>query len=162
VITLGATAAAYVRRRSLPTLALHAPEAAAARWRRGLRYIPAALALCAAVAVAVNGARREPATGFTQLWMLPMAAEGRSVQIGLANMESAPTGYRLELRVAGQRLQMWEQLELGPGATWSTTASLPEQGWAEAILYRQDAPDAIYRRVLLQSASSAEGKAPSP
>ncbi len=148
-LTLAACAIAQVRRGRRPRRALPGPGPGPG-WRNSLRYAPALLVLGSAFGVAVTGALNEPKAGFTQLWMLPVSAESRTVQLGVRNSESAPTGYRLELRVAGQRVEQWEQLRLAPGESWETRATLPEAGWAEAVLYREDAPEAVYRRTLLQ------------
>jgi hypothetical protein len=44
-------------------------------------------------------------------------------------------------------------IDLRPGESWTTTVKLPSQPLGaktvEALLYRLDAPDAVYRRVVL-------------
>lgn len=88
---------------------------------------------------------------FTQLWLLP-GDDTQAVRIGVRNLESTAVSYRLEL-FGATPIQEWPALELAPGQTWETTVELPqgagEAGTVEGVLYRNDAPTTMYRRVEL-------------
>lgn len=148
-----ATVVAWIRRRSTP-----------GSWRSHVVSLPTqrqslllALALFVAVGAVVAariGAAREPMTQVTQLWILPSSETGaNSVQLGVRNLESSTITYRLRLTDGGNVLQEWVGIDLKPGDTWEQTAALPAAlapgQRVQALLYRQDAPNAIYREVAL-------------
>ena len=119
----------------------------------------AMLALAALGAVAALGLARTPtplnrSQGYTVLWMLPAEdGPGNVVRIGVSSMESSMARYRLELRVSGQTVYEWPAISLAPGETWEGSIELlkeqAEPDLVEALLYRQDSSDQVYRHVTL-------------
>jgi len=121
----------------------------------------AALLVAAAVVVARDGAIQQRATGFTQLWVLPdSAAKADSVRLGVSNREPGQIGYRLLVTASGTIIGSWPRITLGPDEQWEATVALPTAQPAvatvEAVLYRLDAPETVYRRVLLRRDSQAK------
>lgn len=116
------------------------------------------LGLAALVVVAVVGLARTPMPprgiqGYTLLWILP-AGEGNpnAVRLGISNNEFALTEYSLRVLVDDQIAQEWPAIQLAPGQKWETTAVVPGKSSSvvEALLYRLDAPNDVYRRVTLR------------
>jgi len=102
-----------------------------------------------------DGAIQQRATGFTQLWVLPAsAAKEDSVRLGVSNHEPGRIGYRLLVTASGTIIGSWPHITLGPDEQWEATIALPTAQPAaatvEAALYRLDAPDTAYRRVLFR------------
>jgi len=148
-ITLAASAVAVARRRW--------PAPAAGRLRLGTfnRQAPLLLGMAALFAIAAwmaarAGAAAVPGTGYTQLWMLPAALDGRpAVRLGVRSAERRPLTYRLELRTDGGPLRAWEAISLQPGQQWETIEPLPAvspEGMVSAALYRSD-QSGVYRHV---------------
>ena len=122
----------------------------------------AALLVIGAVLIARDGAIQQRATGFTQLWVLPdSAAKEDSVRLGVSNREPGQIGYRLLVTASGTIIGSWPQITLGPDEQWEATVALPTAQPAsttvEAVLYRLDAPETAYRRVLCRRDSAAKG-----
>jgi hypothetical protein len=122
----------------------------------------AALLVASAVVIARDGAIQQRATGFTQLWVLPdSAARTDSVRLGVSNREPGQIGYRLLVTASGTIIGSWPRITLGPDEQWEATVALPTAQPAaatvEAVLYRLDAPETIYRRVLFHRDSQAKG-----
>jgi hypothetical protein len=129
--------------------------------REGLLFGLAA----AVVIMAVQGARvealRSESTSFTQLWLLPaQQADPAAVQIGIKSIETVTTRYRLRLEVGGRVLHEWRSIALQPNEQWEETIALPADQRAsekvEALLYRLDAPDVVYRRGVLWPGQATE------
>jgi hypothetical protein len=102
--------------------------------------------------VAVTGVESQPSDGFTQLWLLPDPQGAENVvRLGLQNREAAKTSYRLEVLADGFAIAEWSPIELDPDEQWEVSTSLLDDhsgsALVEAILYRTDAPDTVYRRV---------------
>jgi Protein of unknown function (DUF1616) len=121
----------------------------------------AALLVAGAVVIARDGAIQQRATGFTQLWVLPdSAAKADSVRLGVSNREPGQIGYRLLVTASGTIIGSWPRITLGPDEQWEATVALPTAQPAvvtvEAVLYRLDAPETVYRRVLLHRDSQAK------
>jgi uncharacterized membrane protein len=115
----------------------------------------ATLLVVSALLIARDGAIRQRATGFTQLWVLPdRAAQADSVRLGVSNRESDDVGYRLLVTASGTIIGSWPRITLSPDEQWETTVALPTAlpvaTTVEAVLYRLDAPETTYRRVLFR------------
>ena len=93
--------------------------------------------------------RDEP--GFTQLWAVPVEGSPLLVDLGIRNMEGGPMRFRLQVRHGGQLIDNRPLIVLEDEQTWQTTLRLSpaRTGPIEALLYRLDQPDQVYRRVLL-------------
>ena len=119
----------------------------------------AALLVVGALVIARDGAMQQRATGFTQLWVLPdNAAKEESVRLGVSNRESGQIGYRLLVTASGTIIGSWPRITLGPDEQWETSVALPiaqpASATVEAVLYRLDAPETAYRRVLFRRDST--------
>jgi uncharacterized membrane protein len=119
----------------------------------------AVLLVVGALVIARDGAMQQRATGFTQLWVLPdNAAKEDSVRLGVSNRESGQIGYRLLVTASGTIIGSWPRITLGPDEQWETSVALPTAQPAaatvEAVLYRLDAPETAYRRVLFRRDST--------
>jgi uncharacterized membrane protein len=101
-----------------------------------------------AAAIALQAALQPRTTSFTQLWMLP---EDQRVRVGLFNMESASTSYRVQLILNDTTLVAeWSGIELDRGQSWETSMAVPAvERPLEARLIRVDQPAVVYRRVSL-------------
>jgi uncharacterized membrane protein len=153
VITVVASGIAFVRRDHLSIVNVNNCSLRLSI-RDGLLFGFAAVI----VFVAMQGARvealRSQSSNITQLWLLPVQQSDRAaVQIGVKSIESIPARYKLRLVVGGRVLYEWTSIALQPNEQWEQTIALPpDQGAAgrvEAILYRLDAPDVVYRRGVL-------------
>lgn len=120
----------------------------------------AALIIFGAVEVSRSGINSE-ATAFTQLWMLPASETNQSmVKLGVSSGELTTTSYRVQLQAGNTVLKEWPSIELKPGEKWEATTDLSasvvnniqiQSDKVEAVLYRLDAPQTVYRRVTLWS-----------
>jgi uncharacterized membrane protein len=116
------------------------------------------LSLAGLVVVTTLGIARIPAPaqeaqGYSLLWMLPDQGRRQVVRIGISSQEFAVARYRLQIKQDGRIVQEWTPLELKPGTQWDTTVRLPAQrpgSHTEALLYRLDAPNTVYRRVMVR------------
>jgi uncharacterized membrane protein len=146
-ITLVASVAAAARRlRSAPGNSQTTIELGS---RQLVLLSLAAAIACGAILVARSGAiQHERASAFTQLWLLP-AADANSVRVGVRSHEPATTSYRVQLTLNGAVVQEWPAIELESGGQWEMTETLPAMqpdDVVEALLYRTDAPNTVYRR----------------
>lgn len=152
-VTLGASLVALLRRRDYLTVD-------PGRWNAGLHvhqvllFGLAALVVVGAMVVARIGALRQHTPAFTQLWILSAdETDQGAVRVGVRSMESPAKRYRLQVDVSGRVAREWPLIELEPGQTWETTVVLPtehsEAETVEAVLYRLNAPEEAYRRVVL-------------
>lgn len=149
--TIGAACVAMLRRRQDQAIPMVRPALGV---RQGLLFGLALAVVGAALAVALLGALRQPTQGFTQLWILPgEGADQDTVQLGVRNMETSEVSYRVELRIGEKVVGDWALVELQPGEEWKIEFVLPQRQsdieMVEAVLYREDSPDTIYRRVTL-------------
>lgn len=91
--------------------------------------------------------------GYTALWLLPSASgDQQSVLLGISSSEFATTRYRLQIEMNRRLIQEWPSIELGTGQRWEQQVELPAElpdGMVEAVLYRLDAPEVVYRRATL-------------
>lgn len=121
----------------------------------------AGLVFIAAVQVARLGALQQPVAGFTQLWLLPDdKMNPQAIRMGVNNMENVPMHYRLCLQIDAQPVGACTAIDLAVDERWETTAALPQSSeqarTVEAMLYRTDAPETVYRRVALWLDDQAE------
>jgi hypothetical protein len=160
-LTLVASLIALLRRRRQPASVAAQPLLLSGFRRAGLTrtqggLLGLALVLVAgSVLIARDGAIQQRATGFTQLWVLPdSAAQADSVRLGVSNREPGRSGYRLLVTASGTIIGSWQRITLGPDEQWEATVALPTtqpiSATVEAVLYRLDAPETAYRRVLLR------------
>lgn len=109
-----------------------------------------------ALMTARSVAPMQPFQGYTMLWLVPTAEASNTqrLQIGVASKEWAPIQYKLQLKVNDQLAQEWPQLDLTPNQQWLASVELPvasaAQSTVEALLYRLDAPETVYRHVVLR------------
>ena len=159
-LTLAACLVALVRRLRV---APPAPRPGVLLQRRqALMLGTAGLIACTALLVAREGALQRQAGAVTQLWLLP-AHQAGALQLGVANLESRPANYRLELSGAGDVLASWPSIALDPGERWEQSVTLPpSQSGVEdvrAVLYRLDEPGAPYRQVVYRFEREPAGDA---
>ncbi len=149
-ITYYASLIAWLRRRSigsaLPAFNLSLAQAGTL----GL----AGLAVVAALSLARVPSSPAGLESYTVLWILPTdAASPPGVRVGITSMEFTPERYRLLVTVDGQPLREWATISLGPGDKWEAIVPLSAKGTGpgkiEAILYRLDNPNVVYRQVSL-------------
>lgn len=119
--------------------------------RQGFLLGLAALIALGALGLARFGASQQATPGFTQLWILPAEAAGdNTVRLGISSHEAAAARYKLQIKAAGAVVGEWPSIALDPGGRWETTIALPTSreraGTVEALLYRADDPDTVYRR----------------
>ncbi len=115
-----------------------------------------AVALVVAIFVAVSSAQSAASSsGFTQLWILP-SSEVTTVQVGIRNEEQQSERYSLQIAASGATVQVWPNIALASGQSWTTKVHLPPQvteGVGEvpvqAILYLARAPNQPYRQTLI-------------
>ncbi len=160
-VTLAAAAVAAWRGRGRGAIEKAPPVAT----RRHLRttaagwvpFIPTGLIAGAAFWIATTGAAQEPAHGFTQLWIVPVAATaaGPRVDVGVASMEVQTVRYLLQLKIGSRVIREWSMIVLQPHQQWDGTITVPTTGLGRskgvsivALLYRRDMPRSVYRRVV--------------
>ncbi len=155
-ITLAASAVALIRQRkeSRAVSAWLGMRGIGFTFRQGLLIGLAALIVCEAIAVSIVGAERQSYSGFTQLWILPVGGTANVLRLGVSNMESTAIEYRLVVNVDGKAVKEWPSIDLNPNEKWQATLVLPQarhvgSAKVEAMLYRVDTPNTIYRHVVL-------------
>lgn len=125
----------------------------ALQWTHVATFALGAAVLIGAVMVARTGAEQPTGPGFTQLWMLPSGQTiNGAVRLGIANQERSQTVYRLRLQSGEIMIREWPEIRLDVNGRWESTVELPQvplKQPVEALLYQQQAPDAVYRRVTL-------------
>lgn len=152
-IVLCAGGIALLRRRSGAEPAV-AGANVALDWRQGVLFGLAVLVVGGAIVMARVGASQQTTKPFTQLWILQDdPANQNVVRLGVRSAEASLVKYRLQLKIGAVVVGDWTSVELKPGEQWESTAALPPRRSAtetvEALLYRLDNPDAIYRRGVL-------------
>lgn len=153
-VTLGASLVGMIRR---PTVRVTTSSGQRPRWKIGniLMLGVAAVMVVLAVVQATRGAAQQPTPSLTQLWILPDAAANQMVvRLGLRSMEATDVSYKLQVVVGGSVVREWPSMLLQPGETWEVPIELPvvsdRADSVEAILYRADQPEQVYRRVVLR------------
>jgi len=160
-ITLVAALIALARRWRQPAADTRQRGAGVTLAQGGLLGL-AVLLVAGALLIARDGAIQQRAAGFTQLWVLPnSAAQIDSVRLGVNNREPGAIGYRLLVTASGTIIGSWPRITLGPDEQWEATVALPTAqppaATIEAVLYRLDAPETAYRRVLFRRGGAAKG-----
>jgi len=109
----------------------------------------ASLIAISAIAISSAGAKQQAQTQFTQLWLVP--GQQHTVSLGIQNDEPRTLLYTLRLVDGNNVLKEWSPLKLDPSEQWETQLTLPTLPGSrvEALLYRLDAPDQVYRHVSL-------------
>jgi uncharacterized membrane protein len=91
----------------------------------------------------------DPATRFTQLWMLPAKNSECSVSIGVQSFEATSVAYRMVMIINNTAVHNWPSILLAPQQKWSQSVTVapghPGSLYIQALLYRADKPDTIYR-----------------
>jgi uncharacterized membrane protein len=125
------------------------------RLRDAAFLLVAACVLAGAVAFARTPLPAKKTQGYTALWLLPGSGrETASVRVGVASGELNPMTYRLVVRVGSRVVHERRLFRLEPGAEVDETLHLGAAASArrvpiEALLYREDDPQSIYRVVRL-------------
>ncbi len=131
-----------------------------------IRAVPAVLLALAVIvsAAAITFARTPlPARGvhgYSVLWMVSAKDGSRGVDVGVISSELHTTSYRLDLDENGRKVAT-RKLALAKGDRWEARIPVPASVTrVRALLYQQDAPDEVYRRVkvLLPSGSPARAQ----
>jgi len=86
---------------------------------------------------------------FTQLSLTPAQTASGSVQLQVVSTEQTTLKYRLQLLNGNQVVKEWPSIELAPAQTWQEVVqATPSSGnKLQAVLYRLDNPNTVYRRV---------------
>jgi uncharacterized membrane protein len=108
--------------------------------------------LGSAVAFARTPLSAKKVQGYTALSLLPGSRGTSTVRVGVTSGELHSTSYRLVVRVGSRVVYMRRLLRLDPGAQFHVrlrTAASARPVPIEALLYRQDSPQSIYRVVRL-------------
>lgn len=153
-LTLVSSLIALLRRRRQPISTAAQCRVSLTLRQAGMLSL-AVLLVAGVILIARDGALQQRATGFTQLWVLPdSAAQADSVRLGVSNRETGQVGYRLLVTASGTIIGSWPRITLGPDEQWQATVTLPTAqptaATVEAVLYRLDAPETAYRRVLFR------------
>ena len=112
----------------------------------------AALVATLAIANARHGALAQRQYDYTEFWMVPSGSrDGTLVTLGVRNMESAETSYRVEFVADGEVIGRWLPFSLAPNEMVAQQIPInlppgPERRVA-AWLFKADAPDRVYRQV---------------
>lgn len=154
-ITYVATVVALLRRNKQATFFARRKRTAISV-KQVLLMAVACLIFSAAVAIARTPVSALDVSGYSQLWMLPSHTQG-TIRLGLRSEEFTDVQYRLELKIDNAVVKTWPSIDLKSGQEWETTTNLAREQLegkdVEALLYRLDKPDSIYRRVVLRGDS---------
>jgi len=153
-VTCAASLGAIVVGREPFTRARQVPAVSLKPASLGLYALAGALVV-GAFYLALAPAPPDRVAGYTALWALPADKEhAKQYELGLTSQEVATERFRLKVQADGQTKHEWSEIVLEPGQTWNDTfdaAQLPASaGAVEAVLYRLDAPDTVYRQVRLR------------
>jgi uncharacterized membrane protein len=154
-ISLGASGLALRRqRRSTVEEAEAIPSKFKINLKQFVLFGLAALVTVGAIWVAGAGESHYKYPGFTQLWILPANDVSRNAfRLGVSSHEPAVVKYRLQVKVGENIILEWGSIELEAGDSWETMETIPAEladtGKVEAILYRLESPNEVYRRVTL-------------
>lgn len=113
--------------------------------------VVALIVAISAMTFAYRNASEQAMAEFTQLWIIPVQGSTNSaVEVGVSNEYANTVAYQLQLLADGQRFQSFT-IEIEPEEQWVTqvTPPLGSDQRIEALLYQQDSPDSIHRRVAL-------------
>jgi uncharacterized membrane protein len=100
-----------------------------------------------------NSVEQNSAFSFTQLWLLPGTGTPASVRVGIANMETRPVQYRLQVKQGQVLIGEWPVITVAHNQRWEIALPLlPDNaGEVEALLYRLDMPETIYRQAKMEA-----------
>jgi uncharacterized membrane protein len=117
-----------------------------------VRVVPALLLTLALIvaAAAITFARTPlPARGvqgYTALWILPGKDGSHRLRVGVISSELHTTSYRLDIEENGRKATI-RKLTLAPTESWDERIRVPPSVTrVRALLYRESAPDEVYRR----------------
>jgi hypothetical protein len=104
----------------------------------------------AALILAHTTVKAEHVYGYTQLWISPPTATGKSARIGVTSEQQQARNYRLVVEVEGRPGSVSQSFQLEPSQTHllrvpSGQAASPVR--VEARLYLRGHPSTVYRRV---------------
>lgn len=96
-------------------------------------------------------------TSFTQFWMLPanQASKTCAVSVGVQSFETASETYRVVVAVNSAQTNAWSSVVLSPQQKWVQEVSIKpgitasNSLYIEAMLYRTEKPNTVYRNVHL-------------
>jgi hypothetical protein len=136
------------------TLNLRQTVQAVGNLRSNVLFAAALLIAVAAMVMSWNGARTlESRYTLTQMWIQPAGSSDRTAEVHVRSMERQPLEYRVVLTAGSAPVAPPSSFRLQPGQEWRLVAPLPARPPAGdrviAILYRQDEPGSVYRRVEL-------------
>jgi uncharacterized membrane protein len=108
-----------------------------------------AVAVVVAAILLARWGVQEQNANFTQLSLTPAKNSAGSVQLQIVSTEQTSLKYRLQLLNGSQVVKEWPSIELAPEQTWQETVPVtPTNGnKLQALLYRLDDPNTVYRRV---------------
>ena len=122
--------------------------------RRGAGLLAGGALLTAiALALAFATLPAKNARGYTQLWLAPRTDTATGgAEVGVGSEEQHKTGYVLQVRLGGRTRPLMRRFELKPGESRTVKVKAPQspkRGTVPltALLYRQDQPNQVYRRV---------------
>jgi hypothetical protein len=129
---------------------------------QGTLLAVAALVLGLALLLARTPAPPTGYVGYTMLWLAPQPrGEAPGWQLGIESAEFARLDYRLQLKIGEQMVYEWPSITLAPGEQWATDLAalpdIPQRGALEAILYRNDVPGEVYRKVAVRDPDRPNG-----
>ncbi|MCG8350584.1 MAG: DUF1616 domain-containing protein [Chloroflexales bacterium] len=150
--TITASIIAFIRRREIPPSEAESPGLRFS-WPQGLLGLLVVGLVSGAFLVNRMGVIPQRTTAFTQFWMLPAnPADPNSLRLGVRNHELREMNYKLQVTNGTVPVGEWPLITLGPDELWESTIALPAiqpgMEMVEALLYRLEEPDTVYRRVL--------------
>jgi uncharacterized membrane protein len=126
VITVAALAVLYLRRDRAEQVSESSGRRQQSSTRDSVLLALAPAVAILAIAYAVVGALGDSQATAMQLWMVPDSQDASSVRIGVANQQSGPGNYRVEL-VDGVDDQAWSVDFAQNAQTWTVTVALAKQ-----------------------------------
>ncbi len=159
-ITIAACMLALARRQRYLTPNLAVNPGASAAWLPSAAATAIALVICGFALVLVRDGATQQSTAFTQFWLMPDESSPPGIEVGIRNMETESMRYKVQLLVNNQVVKEWPTITLNNGEQWVDNLVLPPE-WAhassvDAVLYRLDKPDQVYRHVWLQHNGAAQ------
>lgn len=117
-----------------------------------LILIYAVIIMGGALIVSYMGANQARQTNFTEFWIVPTdKTADKSIAIGIRNVEHSDVVYDIQLKSKDTVIQEWKSITLKPSESWSRNITIgSDVENLEALLYREDNPEAVYRRVTLE------------
>ena len=148
VVTVGASLIAIRRRSQLPV-----KESTPVHFYTQLRQVLllglAIVMIGFALKLTLTPQPPDNIQGYTSLWILPESeTQPGTLLVGIHSQEFQTTHYDLMVTYNHQIIKNWIDISLESGASWQQSITMPSgQGLAEAVLYRTDSPEVIYRHV---------------